>query len=239
MSTFWWKKWCPLFVFRHADLVLSVSNFTHQETINNAGADPERVRLLYHGFNAQEWQPVDGSVKEDMVLTVAYLKKENIHIKGLDLFVRTAAYLPSIPFFLVGEWEDQSIKILRAVAPPNVTFVRRVNREVLVQMYSVAKVYVQASLTEAFGCALAEAMLCDCMPVVSRRGALPEVVGDCGLYCDDLSRQGLAVQIRAALESPDCMGHKVRERIIQQFPLSKRRENLLALIEPFSTGKAT
>ena len=24
MFSFWWKKWCPLFIFRYADLILSV-----------------------------------------------------------------------------------------------------------------------------------------------------------------------------------------------------------------------
>ena len=229
MFSFWWKKWCPLFVFRHADLILSVSKFNYRETIENAGADPEKVKLVYHGFYALKWRPMPGIEKETMVLTVGRVNNETIIKKGLELFVRSAAYLPNVPFVLVGPCEDGAIESLKAIASPNVTFTGGVYGDDLARMYSKAKVYVQVSRHESFGCSVAEAMLCECVPVVSRRTALPEVLGDCGFYMDELTPEAVAVQIEKALTSD--MGRGARERIAHEFPLEKRREALLVFVE--------
>lgn len=229
MFSYWWKKWCPLFVFRYADLILSVSNFNRQETIENAKADPAKVRLLYHGFDTEKWRPIDGVKKETLVLTVGRVTGETLRKKGLELFVHSAAHLPDVPFVLVGPWQDGAIEKLKAIASPNSVFAGGVYGEELVRIYSRAKVYVQVSHHESFGCSLAEAMLCECVAVASRRAALPEVVGDCGFYVDELTPEAVVGQIEKALASD--LGQRPRERIVQRFPLEKRREALLAALD--------
>ncbi len=229
MFSYWWKKWCPLFVFRYADLILSVSEFNRRETIKNARAVSAKVKFLYHGFDVQKWQPLEGVPKENLVLTVGQVTNETFSKKGLNLFVQSAAYLPDVSFVLVGPWHDGAINRLRSIAPPNVTFTGGLYGEDLVRIYSRAKVYVQASVHESFGCSVAEAMLCECVPVVSRRAALPEVVGDCGYYVDELTPKAVATQIEKALDSD--WRHKARKRIIRKFPLKKRQKELLAAVE--------
>ena len=95
----------------------------------------------------------------------------------------------------------------------------------------MAKVYVQASLHEAFGCSLAEAMLCECIPVVSRNGAIPEVVGDTGVYFDKLDPGEVAKGIIKALSMSSAYEKKARERIINEYPLEKRKILLLNTLE--------
>jgi len=228
MFAYWWKKWCPLFVFRYADLILSVSEFNRRKTIENARANPAKVRLLYHGFDAQKWQRMAGVPKEDLVLTVGRVTGETFLAKGLALFVQSAAHLPGVPFVLVGPWQDGAVDRLREIAPPNVTFTGGLYGQDLVRMYSRAKVYVQVSVHESFGCSLAEAMLCECVPVVSRRAALPEVLGDCGFYVDELTSETVASQIEQALRSN--LGPAARQRIQSEFSLRQRRERLLAAV---------
>jgi glycosyltransferase involved in cell wall biosynthesis len=229
MFSYWWKKWCPLFLFRHADLILSVSEFNRRETIQNARANPSTVKLLYHGFDAQKWHCLNKMEKEKLVLTVGRVTDETFHKKGLDLFVRSAAHLPDVSFVMVGPWHDNAIVRLRAIASPNVTFTGGLYGEDLIRIYGQAKVYVQVSIHESFGCSVAEAMLCECVPVVSHRAALPEVVGDCGFYVDALTPEAVAAQIEKALASD--LGHKARERIMREFPLDKRRNELLAAVD--------
>ena len=98
-------------------------------------------------------------------------------------------------------------------------------------MYSRAKVYVQVSIHESFGCSVAEAMLCECIPVVSRRAALPEVVGDCGYYVNDLNPESVAEKIKEALLVSDGLGKRASERIKTVFPLKKRKVELLKAIK--------
>jgi glycosyltransferase involved in cell wall biosynthesis len=189
MFSYWWKKWCPLFVFRYVDLILSVSEFNRHETVNNARANPARVRLLYHGFDATKWRQVGAAVeKESLVLTVGRVTEETFRKKGLNLFVESAKCLPDVPFILVGPCQGSAIDRLRKKSPSNVTFTGGLYGDDLVRIYSRAKVYVQLSVHESFGCSVAEAMLCECVPVVSRRAPLPEVVGVARGYDDFIAQ---------------------------------------------------
>lgn len=229
MFTYWWKKWCPLFVFRYGDFILSVSHTNYLETIKNAKADPAKTKLVYHGFNEQKWKPMNDVVKENLVLTVGKVNDETFLKKGLCLFVQTAKYLPDLSFVLVGPWENRAIERLKAIASPNITFTEALYGEDLRQMYSRAKVYIQASRHESFGCTVAEAMLCECVPVVARRAALPEVVGDCGIYVDELTPESVAAAIKEALQKPE-LGQAARQRAMRSFPLERRREALLSIL---------
>lgn len=71
---------------------------------------------------------------------------------------------------------DDSIDYLKSIATPNVEFTGFVAEDELIKWYQKAKVYNQPSWHEGFGISVAEAILCECIPVVSDCGALPEVV---------------------------------------------------------------
>ncbi|MFC2040942.1 glycosyltransferase family 4 protein [Chloroflexota bacterium] len=230
----WWKKYCPLFVFRYADLILCVSEANRWETLCNAKADLGKVTLVYHGFDDATFRRMPGVGKKNIVLTIGAVERDNLSRKGLELFVRSATFLPEKQFFLVGRWGDRAIDRLRRIAAPNVTFTGELSQEEVVRICSRAKVYVQASMHEAFSCSLAEAMLCECVPVVSRLGALPEVVGDCGLYIDNLEPKELAEKIEEASHSD--MSKRARERIITLFPIEKRRAELFQAIDQLTKG---
>jgi hypothetical protein len=73
----------------------------------------------------------------------------------------------------------------------------------LIEELQSAKVYCQLSYSESFGMALLEAMACGCIPVVSDREALPEVVKGCGLvvpYGDvDKTRAAIVLALNAGV----------------------------------------
>jgi len=95
----------------------------------------------------------------------------------------------------------------------------------LLHYYQKAKVYCQLSAHESFGVALAEAMSCCCVPVVTRRYALPEVVGDAGFYVPYNDPKATAEAIRKALKSNK--GRKARERIKKYFSIKTREKRLI------------
>lgn len=231
MFAFWWKRWCPLFVFRHADRVLCISGFNKRETIMNAHADEKKITLIYHGFDSQKYKKVQEVNKERLVITVGGVDWERTKRKGYEVFVKSAAFLPDVKFILVGKWYDDSINYLKKVASENVKFTESVSQEELAILLGRAKVYVQASQHEAFGCSLAEAMLCECVPVVTRKAAIPEVVGDTGVYVDSINAVDVTKAIQYALALPADYGAKARERIAKEFPLEKRKQQLLQVVD--------
>ncbi len=223
------KKYLIYFISQHANKIVTISMFNHWEAIRYARANPKKTILIYHGFDAAQFRRSDQICKENTVVTVGEINDENYDRKGLRLFVESARFLPDVNFLVVGPSRDNAQDKLKKTAPNNVVFTGPLYGQDLIRILSKGKVYVQASKWESFGCAVAEAMLCECVPVVSRLTALPEVVGDCGIYVERLEPQTLACAIEEALRNPS-LGQRARERIIREFPLTKRRVELLQVI---------
>jgi glycosyltransferase involved in cell wall biosynthesis len=77
-------------------------------------------------------------------------------------------------------------------------------------VYGGAALYVQPSLEEGFGLPALEAMACGAPVVASRRGALPEVVGDAGLLVDPEDEAALAAALARVLAAPEAAAELVR-----------------------------
>lgn len=228
------KKWIAYFTFRYANRILAVSKTSLEEAIYNAKADSRKTEIIYHGFNCGVFKKRPDVEKEKMVVTVGRVTDETYIQKGLKLFVDSARLLPNIPFVLVGPFLDGSIRRLKNIAPQNVTFTGWVEERRLIHILSKATVYVQASIHEAFGCSIAEAMLCECVPVVAKRTAMPEVVGNAGYYIENLTAKELSEAIYKALADEE-MGVKARERIVYNFPLEERYRKILAALEELTS----
>jgi len=211
---------------RLSTLVLPVSKFV--EGLVLRVARPKRMRVIYNGIDTRKFKP--RGTKENIILTVAGICEGNILYKRLDVFLKAAEYLPHHRFVLAGEHMDGSVEKLKAMAPSNVEFPGKLNDERLLRLYQTARVYVQVSHEEAFGCALAEAMACECVPVVVHRGALPEVAGDVGFYAPYGDPAGTAETISRAFFNGD--GSVARTRVERMFT-AKQRES--ALIEALNS----
>jgi glycosyltransferase involved in cell wall biosynthesis len=223
------KQLVARMAMRGASSLIAFSEFSRQQAICNAGVDPKRICKIYLGVeNCTNELP---RVKEPLAITVGNVNEGNLKRKGLEPFVRAAALLPGTLFILIGAHLDGAIEQLRAIATPNVEFTGRVTQTILCDYLARAKVYVQASLHEGFGLSVAEAMLSECTPVVTRAGSLPEVVGDTGIYLDSVQPQAIADGLQQALALEPCWGQRARERIVREFPLERRRDQLYALVD--------
>ena len=119
----------------------------------------------------------------------------------------------------------------RADASPNVEILPSMEQQVLLNYYQRAKVYCQPSYTEGLPNSICEAMLCECVSVGTQVGGIPSAIGDCG-FLVPYGEVGLLVEaIRSALHAPESLGQRGRARIAEHFPLKKREETLLRIIQ--------
>ena len=214
------------FILRHADKILAVSRNNMSEILRWVNRD---IELIYNCVDCDRFKP-EGT-KENLVITVGRINKLTLKRKGIETFVKSARHLPHVSFVVIGGWSDSSIEYLKSIAPQNVEFTGFVSEEELVKWYQKAKVYCQLSFYEAFGVSLAEAMACECIPVVTNRGAIPEVVGDCGFYVPYGDEKAAAEAIKKALNAPEELGRKARERIKNLFSKNRREAELVRVIE--------
>jgi len=215
------------FIYKLADCIISISESNRYEAIENAKIDPLKITMIYHGFGMVQEPNIS---RQRMVVTIGEVRYSNLKRKGLEDFVRVAKYFPDIPFKLIGKWTDDSYKFLQNIASENVEITGFIDESAISSILSKAKVYVQASRHEGFGCSVAEAMLYKCIPVVNNVFALPEVVGDAGFLASPGNNEDLREQINRALNADDTLGNKARKRILEKFSLSKRTEALLNVV---------
>jgi glycosyltransferase involved in cell wall biosynthesis len=213
------------YALNNATKVIAVSESTKNWVLKWEERDD--VITIYHGFNSEKFHPK--GKKENLVITVGQLKNDvTVRVKGLATFVKTAKLLPDVKFVLIGDHDVKFAQQWRAKAPSNLEIIDFTPVERLVKYFQKAKVYAQLSYQESFGCALAEAMLCQCVPVVTKRGAIPEVVGETGLYVEYGNCEDIAMKIRDALTSDK--GIEARKRITKLFPIEKRKKELTDVV---------
>jgi len=218
-------------LFRCASQVVPVSNSAAREAVANAGVPPEKLHLIPLGFDfREEGLPLDRP-KQPLVATLAFGNLSSIERKGIAQVARVSRLLPDIQFVIAGRCDAAAEARLRELAGPNVEFRGWISDAERRELFARAKVYLQPSIHEGFGCAVAEAMLQNCIPVVSNAGALPEVVGQTGYYAPAEDLDALARQVRAALVAPPCLSSESpRTRIETRFAAADRNRQLLDLM---------
>ncbi|MEO0226239.1 MAG: glycosyltransferase family 4 protein [candidate division WOR-3 bacterium] len=220
------------FTLKHADGLLLVDPSLNEDIKKNIGFRLSNTHLLPTGYDYNFWRPQ--GKKEPIVLTVADCPDvTRVKLKGIDTFINSARYLPGVKFWVVGVSGEARKLISQSGLPANVTLFEPVAHQALLPFYQKAKVYCQLSWREGLPNALCEAMLCNCIPVGTRRGGIPSAIGPTGFYVEFGDPEDTARAIRKALGLPDCAGTKARQRIIENFPIEKRTREMASLIESF------
>ena len=210
------------FILHHASKILAVSKSNEKEILHFA--KPKTLKVAYNGVDTKKFS--SSRAKENLIMTVTNkISPKTVEIKRLDTFLKASVYLPDAKFILVGEHSGGLIDSLKKMGGSNVEFTGHLNSEALLAYYQKAKVYCQLSTHESFGMALAEAMSCGCVPVVTRKYALPEIVGDTGFYVPYNDPEVTADAIRQAAASDK--GLKARARIEKYFSLKTREKKLI------------
>jgi glycosyltransferase involved in cell wall biosynthesis len=220
---------------RRAGTLVTNSESSRAEIARNISPElATRVVVIHHGV-PDPFGPLepDRAIRARMALSVGVVVRANLERKGHRAFVLAAGELPDVEFVLAGKWVDDAAEELQALAGPNVRLTGWVEDAELEALYRSAAVYVQPSAHEGFGLSVAEGMLAGCVPVVSDRGSLPEVVGDTGVVVAGRGAAETAAGVRRGLElvagDPQA-GARARSRVLSEFPLSKRVAELQAVV---------
>lgn len=100
----------------------------------------------------------------------------------------------------------------------DIIFTGYIEDEELLVLYKNASVFVYPSLFEGFGLPVLEAMCCGIPVVTSNVSSLPEVAGDCAVYCDPYQEESIAEAIGSVLMAPS----KAKEMSVRGLERSKR-----------------
>jgi glycosyltransferase involved in cell wall biosynthesis len=212
-----------------ADLTMPFSQSAEKQT--RKYARPRKSVVLYPGVDAAVFTPDGGVKREALAVTVSPVTESSIVQKGLRDFVEAAQYAPDVRFVLAGRSPDGSLDGLKQIASPNVEFLDYfLEADELRGLFRRASCYVQASVHEGFGIAVAEAMACGAVPVTTKRFSLPEVTGGLGKYVSLHDPKAIAEAVRDTLHSSNDQRKQLRARVVENFTTERRERELVGLM---------
>jgi glycosyltransferase involved in cell wall biosynthesis len=213
-------------VARRTRLVLTPSEASRRDIADDFGVDPDRIRVIPLGVD-ERFRPPQRPRVPGRIMAMA---SADAPVKGiatlLEAFAKLRVERPGLELLLVsrpaaGGRTEQLVDDL-GIADA-VTFVHGLSDDELVEVMGSAELACVPSLHEGFSLPTAELMACATPLVVSRAGAIPEVVGSDG-DCADLVEPGdvgqLEDAIAALLDDPercDRMGAAGGRRALEHF----------------------
>jgi phosphatidyl-myo-inositol dimannoside synthase len=241
------------FALRHADCVLSNSDYTRDTLISLIGVKPERIALVYPTVDEQRFQPglacddlhddIGIGPEQKLILSVGRLQQR----KGFDNVIRA---LPSllkqgldVHYALIGIGEDADR--LRALAAESgvrerVHFLGHVSHEDLPRWYNACDLFAMPNRdvngdTEGFGLVFLEAGASGKPVVAGIAGGTGSAVvdGETGLRVDGQRFEEISEALVHLLQDRDLaeeMGRKGRQRVLENFTHQRRVEELRRLI---------
>ncbi len=213
------------FILKNSTKIVALSDFSLAEIL--MCTTPKKIIKIPLGISRKNG---DYLTKSNLVITVgnALTKPYEMYkLKGLETFVKASVSFPETRFIIIGKYEQGISEKLKKINP-KIEFTGFLSRDDLSKYFIDAKVYCQLSYRESFGLALLEAMSFGCIPVVTRNGALPEIVGDTGYYTSYENVLETKIAIAKALKSENVS--EVMARSESEFSIEKREEKLLDLI---------
>lgn len=175
------------------------------------------------------------------ITTVFNLDTDVVELKrGIEFLLaidRVNLYYPNVKVAIIGKFGccyNKIVQIVNSYKLSNVELVGFVENSNMPYWYQRSLVYVQISDTETFGVSVAEAMSCGTPVVLSKKGALPELAGDCAIYVDNNSIHSISEGIIKALQMSkyeiDFLGKLLRKRIVERYSYNIRKDNISMLV---------
>ncbi|RNL79540.1 glycosyltransferase family 4 protein [Nocardioides marmorisolisilvae] len=195
-------------VVRRARWILLPSESSKVDAANDFGADLEKMQVIPLGVDDCFVPPTEPRVKGRLVA----MASADAPMKGIATLLEAFAKLLTerdLELLLVTKPTPggRTEKLIEELGiGDHIKFVNGISDSELVQVMGSAEIAVVPSLYEGFSLPTAELMACETPLVVSRTGAIPEVVGPDGL-CAELVTPGdvgeLATTIADLLDDPE------------------------------------
>jgi alpha-1,3-rhamnosyl/mannosyltransferase len=175
------------------------------------GADPV-FRMLGPAARSAARDRHDAGEGEDLLVVLGGMNAHKNVLGLLKAMPRIVARRPGVRLAIVGDtsgkgfWDNvpELMAFVRDTPPleQHVRFTGYLDDQAVVELLNGADALVFPSLWEGFGLPAVEAMQCGAPVLASRRGSLPEVVAEAGLFFDPLVPDDIARCVLEFLEDP-------------------------------------
>lgn len=198
---------------KSASKIIAVSNATKKDLVNRIGISPQKITVIYEGFDKQLFKPSFNPQPKNYFLFVGTVQPR----KNLERVIKAfASYLHGNKgqFVIAGSkgWLSDGIyQLPKKLGIENqVKFLGYVADKDLPALYSGAKALLFPSLFEGFGLPILEAQACGCPVITSNISSMPEVAGRGAILVDPYNIEDIVKGMKRV------KGKGEREKLIEQ-----------------------
>lgn len=199
---------------KSADQIISVSKFTKRQIINTYDINPHKIEVVYNGIDFSGYDFNEEEIKETKKELGLGLNTKPILLfvgrvddprKGLEILINAMKQVlekKDVMLLVVGKGNQTDAKNLAESLEldKNILFTGFADSKYLKKYYSLCDVYVCPSKLEGFGLTILEAMVAGKPIVATNVGAIPEIIGDCGILVNSESKEELSKAIINTLD---------------------------------------
>jgi len=198
---------------QRADLIITISEFSKQEIIDLYQIQPNKIKVVYLGFDATQFSPAinDNSdllkkyhINKPYLLYVGRLEKKKNIGNLLMAFALAKEIKPELKLVLVGSAGNQFEEIKKIInnyhLEQEVIITGYVAANDLPIIYNQAEIFLFPTLYEGFGLPILEAMASGVPVITSNFAPHNEVGGEAAYYINPHSPQQLSNAIINILE---------------------------------------
>lgn len=221
-----WKRqqylyWTTWHATKHADRIITISEFSKQEIIKYYHVDPSRIEVIYNGYDQNTYTPasVHTTIADALVLkqwdlmprnyifTIAPLEKKKNLPTLIDAFSIIKQSFPDLQLVVTGKArlakEEIMAKIGDSPHKNDIKYIGWTDEEQKIALLRNASLFAFPSFYEGFGLPVIEAQSCQVPVVAAQAASLPEIGGDGALYHEVASVEDLADKMVQVLSSPE------------------------------------
>jgi len=199
---------------RAAAHLIADSSATQRDLIERYGVEPDKITVVYPGYDDTAFQPVSDEeaieavktrydIAGDYILFVGTLQPRKNLIRLTEAFSNLQPPTSNLQLVIAGKkgwlYEKAFRRVKELGLEGSVLFPGYVAAGDLPALLSGARLFVFPSLYEGFGLPVLEALACGTPVVCSNASSLPEVAGDAALLVDPLDVGGLAAALARVL----------------------------------------
>jgi glycosyltransferase involved in cell wall biosynthesis len=229
---------------KRAKKIISVSNFTKRDIVEQFNVSPDKIEVTYEGVAdsikdaSHSFSYKSGKYSDDKDILLSYNIKRKFFLyvgnayphknleKLLEAFNELKHKDSGIQLVLVGK-EDYFYKRLKQKAEKegmwneerndnSVVFAGYVKDEDLKIFYKKALAYVFPSQYEGFGLPPLEAMANNCLVLSSDRASMPEILGEAAIYFDPESKQDILSKLKEVIYLENSKAKRLKEKGLEQ-----------------------
>jgi glycosyltransferase involved in cell wall biosynthesis len=173
-------------VCRNSDLIFAASWSLRDKIEREYGRD---VIVIPSSADSSFFRPLESRSLLRRKWDIAPEKRVILYVsrfhplRAIDLVIKSLLTLPkNVILVLAGEGELRQTLEQLAISlglRERVIFLGFRKREEIVELYNLADVFLQVGYSEGIPRALVEGMACECIPIVTKVGSMPEVVSNC------------------------------------------------------------